>query len=181
MSITMQAKSIPGFSPAYDADMKNGQNLNAPISANVSRVAREAAGLSQREVAAQLGIAQPSYALWEQNHVALRPDQLLKLAGILGVRVEELLDPPSASNRRGGPAGKARRVFEAVSLLPRSPAAKNSRSRRGIGRPARQRQRLIFSCCPSRQPERLKVRRQPRPASSTSKFPGNVASASRPP
>jgi len=84
------------------------------------RAAREAAGLSQRDVAAQLDISQPSYALWEKNHVALRPDQLLKLSHTLGVRVEELLDPPSASNRRGGPAGKAKRVFETVSLLPRS-------------------------------------------------------------
>jgi transcriptional regulator with XRE-family HTH domain len=85
------------------------------------RTAREVAGLSQRDVAAQLGISQPSYALWEINHVALRPDQLLKLAGILGVRIEELLDPPNGHDRRGGgPAGKAKRVFEAVSRLPRS-------------------------------------------------------------
>ena len=81
---------------------------------------REAAGLSQREVAEQLGISQPSYALWERNDVALRPDQLLRLATILGTRVEELLDSPIANNRRGGPAGKAKRVFETVSQLPRN-------------------------------------------------------------
>lgn len=81
---------------------------------------REAAGLSQREVAAQLDISQPSYALWERNDVALRPEQLLTLARILNVRPEELLTPPTTASRRGGPAGKARRVFEAVSLLPRN-------------------------------------------------------------
>ena len=115
----MQAKSITEFFAGYVADMKTAKSERSDFGERV-RAAREAAGLSQREVAAQLGIAQPSYALWEKNHVALRPDQLLKLSGILGVRVEELLDPPSASNRRGGPAGKARRVFEAVSLLPRN-------------------------------------------------------------
>ncbi len=85
------------------------------------RVAREASGLSQRDVAAQLGISQPSYLLWERNQVALRPDQLLKLAKILSVRVEELLDPPANRPQRGkGPAGRLRRVFEQASGLPRA-------------------------------------------------------------
>ena len=113
----MQAKSITGFFAGYVADMKTAKRSDF---GERVRAARETAGLSQRDVAAQLGIAQPSYALWEKNHVALRPDQLLKLSGILGVRVEELLDPPSATNRRGGPFGKAKRAFEAVSQLPRT-------------------------------------------------------------
>lgn len=80
---------------------------------------REAAGLTQEQVARQLGISQPSYALWERKEVALRPEQLTKLAQILGVRVEELLEPEPARNGRGGPVGRARRVFESVSQLPR--------------------------------------------------------------
>ena len=115
----MQAKSITEFFAGYVADMKTATSKRSDFGERV-RAAREAAGLNQREVAAQLGIAQPSYTLWEKNHVALRPDQLLKLSSILGVRVEELLDPPGTGNRRGGPAGKAKRVFEAVSQLPRS-------------------------------------------------------------
>jgi transcriptional regulator with XRE-family HTH domain len=101
--------------------MKTGRPSKSERSDFGARVygLRETAGLSQREVAAQLGISQPSYALWERNDVALRPDQLLKLAGVLGVRVEELLNPPVNGNRRGGPAGKAKRVFETVSQLPR--------------------------------------------------------------
>jgi len=39
-------------------------------------------------------------------------------------------------------------------------------SRWCIRRPARQQRGLIFNCCPSRRPERLKARRQPEPASS---------------
>lgn len=118
----MQAQSITEFPPAYHGDMKTGRPSKSERSDFGARVCalREAAGLSQREVAAQLGISQPSYALWERNDVALRPDQLLTLAKALNVRPEELLNPPTANNRRGGPAGKARRVFEAVSLLPRN-------------------------------------------------------------
>jgi hypothetical protein len=48
------------------------------------------------------------YAYWERNPVALRPDQLQKLAEALSVSTEELLGE-SASKRRGsGPAGKMR-------------------------------------------------------------------------
>ena len=118
----MQAQSITDFLPVYNAAMKTGRPSKSERSDFGVRVCalREAAGLSQREVAAHLGISQPSYALWERNDVALRPDQLVKLAGVLGVRVEALLHPPSNNNRRGGPAGKAKRVFETVSQLPRS-------------------------------------------------------------
>jgi len=102
--------------------MKMGRPAKSERSDFGARVCavREAAGLSQREVAAHLSISQPSYALWERNDVALRPEQLVKLAGVLGVRVEELLNPPATGHRRGGPAGKARRVFDTLSQLPRS-------------------------------------------------------------
>lgn len=118
----MQAQSITTLFPVYTGDMKTGRPAKSERSDFGARVhaLREAAGLSQREVAEQLGISQPSYALWKRNNVALRPEQLLKLAGVLGVRADELLDRPSTSNRRGGPAGKAKRVFETVSQLPRS-------------------------------------------------------------
>jgi transcriptional regulator with XRE-family HTH domain len=102
--------------------MKTGRPAISPRSDFGARVyaLREAAGLSQREVAAQLGISQPSYALWERRSVALRPDQLAKLAQILGVGVEELVTPSASGNRRSGPQGKAKRIFEKVSELPRS-------------------------------------------------------------
>jgi len=64
-------------------------------------------------------MSQPSYALWERKEVALRPEQLIKLEQILGVRVEHLLDTEPARNGRGGPVGRARRVFASVSQLPR--------------------------------------------------------------
>jgi len=83
------------------------------------RAAREAAGLTQQQVAERLGITQPSYALWERHAVALKPDQIANLAKILSVRVEEIVNPATPQSRRGGPVGKARRMFEEVNKLPR--------------------------------------------------------------
>jgi transcriptional regulator with XRE-family HTH domain len=81
---------------------------------------REAANLSQREVAAGLGIAQPSYAAWERRNVALTHEQLKKLAHILGVQVTDLFSESDQPATRNGPVGRARKTFEAVSALPRS-------------------------------------------------------------
>ena len=82
---------------------------------------REAAGLSQRAVAGAMGISQPSYANWETHNVSLKPEQLIKLAQVLGVSVDVLLEGGNGSQaRRGGPTGRVRRVFEGVSKLSRS-------------------------------------------------------------
>jgi len=95
------------------------QTTRSPFGTRVCAL-REAAGLTQEQVAEQLGISQPSYALWERKEVALRPEQLTTLAQILGVRIEEVLDERPATARRGGPVGRTRRVFETVSQLPRN-------------------------------------------------------------
>ncbi len=118
----MQAKSIEDIFHGYLVDMKTGRPTKSQRTDFAARAlaAREAAGLSQREVARRLGIAQPSYALWEIYNVALKPEQITKLAEILCVRVEDLLEEPKACPpRRGGPVGKARQLFDAVSRLPR--------------------------------------------------------------
>jgi transcriptional regulator with XRE-family HTH domain len=82
--------------------------------------AREAAGLSQRELADRLGITQRALSWWEREEVALRPEQLAALAAALGVSADFLLGLREPKARASsGPAGKARRVFETVSKLPR--------------------------------------------------------------
>lgn len=81
---------------------------------------REAAGLSQQEVADRLGITQPAYALWERRNISIRVDQLFQVAKIFGVSVEELFYDPNTTRSRGGPVGKARKIFEEVSRLSRS-------------------------------------------------------------
>lgn len=81
---------------------------------------REAAGLSQRQMAARLDISQAAYALWEKRNVALQASRMVQLAEILGVGVEDLLGTGRKATRRGGPEGRARRSFEAVSRLPQN-------------------------------------------------------------
>lgn len=105
----------------YIEGMKSGRPIKSRRSdfAERLRTLREAAGLSQSEVARRLGIRQPSYALWETYNVALKPEQLLALANALGVSVDHLFAESDKAARRGGPKGRARDVFEAVSRLPR--------------------------------------------------------------
>ncbi len=117
----MQEKYINNFIGAYDDDMKVGrptQSMRSPFGTRLCAL-REAAGLTQHQVAQQLGISQPPYALWERRDVSLKPKQLSMLAKILGVRVEELIEEPQPSPHRGGPVGRTRRVFERVSQMPR--------------------------------------------------------------
>lgn len=122
----MQAKSIESAWTPYDEVMKAGRPPKSERTDFATRLAthREAAGLSQRQVAAALGISQPSYALWEQRNVAITAEQLVKLAKILNTRVEDLLYDRAQRVRNGGPTGKVRRVFEKVNRLPRSQQSK---------------------------------------------------------
>jgi transcriptional regulator with XRE-family HTH domain len=79
---------------------------------------REAAGLSQRELARLLGQDQSNIHYWESTGKAPRSDVLVPMAKALGVTVEELLGQPKPS-RVTSPGGRARQLFEAVSKLPR--------------------------------------------------------------
>ena len=82
---------------------------------------RQRAGLSQQQVAAKLGLTQRAYAHWERYSVALRPDQLQRLAAIFQVSVDELFGETGKKKRASaGPTGRMRRLFEAASKLPRS-------------------------------------------------------------
>jgi len=81
--------------------------------------ARLAVGLTQQELARKIGISQRVVAYWERESVSLRPEQLAALAVALGISSDYLLGIAPAKQRGNGPAGKARRVFEAVSQLPR--------------------------------------------------------------
>lgn len=81
--------------------------------------AREAAGLSQAQLATKLGMSQPGYAAWERDPVALRPEQIEQLAAALDVPAEQLLGKAATKTRHTGPVGKARKIFAAISKLPR--------------------------------------------------------------
>jgi len=119
----MQAKIQTKLMLLYTADMKTGRPAHSPRSAFGRRLyeLREASGLSQQEISDYLGISQPSYALWERRDVALRAKQIVKLGNVLGCSIEQLIiGTPTKPIKRGGPVGKARRIFEDVSRMSRT-------------------------------------------------------------
>ncbi len=106
----------------YPVAMQTGRPSKYPRTPFGQRVhaAREAMGLSQAQVAEKMGVTQTAYAVWERHPVALRPEQIEKLAEVLNVTVEHLFVREETNQRGKGPVGKARRLFESVSKLPRS-------------------------------------------------------------
>ena len=78
---------------------------------------REAAGLSQRELARQIGDRQSNVQFWEATGKLPRSDLLVPIAKALGVTVEDLLGQPTAKQR---PArGRLQQAFEDAANLPR--------------------------------------------------------------
>jgi transcriptional regulator with XRE-family HTH domain len=118
----MQAQNIDIKTGPYTDGMKTGRPAKSERTAFGEHIhsLREAAGLSQQQVADALGISQPAYALWERRDVAVRIDQLRKLSDVLGTPVDGLVNFAAETKRRGGPQGRARQTFEDVSKLPRS-------------------------------------------------------------
>ena len=118
----MQVYSVNLFPLGYSPDMSIGRPAKTQRTEFGERLvaARQEAGLSQAQVAEKLGITQQSYGGWERRETALKPEHLVRLAEILNVTVDYLLGKENGRNRGGGPAGKARQIFERVSQLPRS-------------------------------------------------------------
>jgi transcriptional regulator with XRE-family HTH domain len=80
---------------------------------------REAAGLTQAEVAEQLGISQRAYSAWERDPVAILPERISAVAGILATTVTELLGEAAPVRNGGTPGGRLGQNIEAISKLPR--------------------------------------------------------------
>jgi transcriptional regulator with XRE-family HTH domain len=94
---------------AYVAGMANDSRL---------RQLREAAGLSLRDLAKQIGEEHSNIRYWEQSGNLPRSNVLVPMAKALGVTVEELLGE-SRPKRVVSPGGRSRQLFEAVSKMPR--------------------------------------------------------------
>ena len=78
---------------------------------------REAAGLSLRELARQIGEDHSNVRYWETSGHTQRSDVLIPMAKALGVTVEELLGE-AKPKRVLGPGGRLGQVFEAAARLP---------------------------------------------------------------
>jgi transcriptional regulator with XRE-family HTH domain len=118
----MQARFCPTTGPpknrTYNAAMVRRADKNRPRQGARLAELRKAAGLSQAELGKLIDESQQNIAYWELSDRPPRSDALPKLARVLGVKVEDLLDLDRVV-RRGGPAGKMRKLFDEASRLPR--------------------------------------------------------------
>lgn len=117
----MQAISLDFQTRPYNADMQTGRppkTERTPFGARLYQ-AREDKGLSQRQVAEELGVPLKTYANWERRSVGIKPEHLSQLAAVLGVTLDHLFGAEAAPKKQDGPVGKARRLFEEVSDMPR--------------------------------------------------------------
>lgn len=93
-------------------------DLHMPQGVSRLRELREAAGLSQRQLARMIGQDSSNVSFWERTSRLPRVDLIVPIAKALGVSVEELLGQPKPS-RVTAPGGRARQLFETVSRMPR--------------------------------------------------------------
>jgi len=77
--------------------------------------------MSQQELADRLQTNQPAVAYWERSASNLRSDIIVKLAQQLNVSADELLgiNPAPSQSKLTAGSSKIRRLFEAISKLPR--------------------------------------------------------------
>ena len=74
---------------------------------------RKAAGLSQETLAAQLGVSRQAVSKWERSESSPDTDNLIALAALYGVSLDELLYGEAASDADGSEDGSTETVDEA--------------------------------------------------------------------
>jgi transcriptional regulator with XRE-family HTH domain len=118
----MQAFSYicPGavYIPGMTAMGRPSNKPRTPLGQRITD-ARQALGMTQQELASKVGVTQRVIAYWEREAVSLRADQIDALAGALNTSADNLVGRKLSKQRAGGPVGKARRLFEAISNMPR--------------------------------------------------------------
>jgi transcriptional regulator with XRE-family HTH domain len=80
---------------------------------------REAAGLTQQQLADKLGEPQSNITFWERSDKPPRGEVLPKLAHALGVSVDVLLGVTPPRPKRQAAKGRLQQVFEEAAKLPR--------------------------------------------------------------
>lgn len=74
---------------------------------------RKAAGLSQEALAAQLGVSRQAVSKWERSESSPDTDNLIALAALYGVSLDELLYGEAASDADGSEDGRTETVDDA--------------------------------------------------------------------
>jgi transcriptional regulator with XRE-family HTH domain len=101
---------------AYDAAMPKAKDR--PEFARRLVELRQAAGLSQLQLAERVGTHHSNIGFWETSGTCPRGEVLPSLAQALGVSTDELLGVTPAKPKPA-PKGRLQKVFEAASKLPR--------------------------------------------------------------
>jgi transcriptional regulator with XRE-family HTH domain len=108
----------PEDSPAagYDAAMRKKDR--PPLGLRLTEL-REAAGLTQIQLAGRIGVHPSNIGFWELSGTPPRGEVLPKMAHALGVSVDELLGITPPKPKRQAAKGRLQNVFEAAAKLPR--------------------------------------------------------------
>jgi transcriptional regulator with XRE-family HTH domain len=96
-----------------------GRPLSKPRPKQGARLVQLRRDAAQTELAGLVGEPQVNITFWERSTKPPRSDVLPKLARVLKVRVEDLLDIDAPLQRRSGPVGRVAQVFDEVRKLPR--------------------------------------------------------------
>ncbi len=82
---------------------------------------RKTEGLTQQQLAEQLGIAQQTMAHYEGGHLRITVIMLTSLAKTLGITLEELMEEQTAARKgKRGPVSVLQRQVEQIQQLPRA-------------------------------------------------------------
>lgn len=104
------------ISVAYDADMRK---KDRPVLGKQLAELRQAAGLTQMQLAEKVGVHHSNIAFWELSGTPPRGEVLPKMAHALGVSVDALLGVTPPKPKRQAAKGRLQLVFETASKLPR--------------------------------------------------------------
>jgi transcriptional regulator with XRE-family HTH domain len=80
---------------------------------------REAAGLTQKQLAEKLNVPLSNITFWERSDKPPRAEMLPKMAHAFGVTVDALLKLQPVKPKKTVAKGRLQEVFEQVSNLPR--------------------------------------------------------------
>ena len=116
----MQAFSFQqsGDFPAADYDAAMRKKDRPPLGLRLTEL-RQAAGLTQIQLADKLGVHPSNIGFWELSGTPPRGEVLPKMANALGVSVDTLLGVTPTKPKRQAAKGRLQSVFEAASKLPR--------------------------------------------------------------
>ena len=91
----------------------------AALGGRVARLRKES-GITQVQLAETLGVSQQTINAYEMGSRRIAVSALPKLAKVLGVSMEILIDEASRTAHRRGPAAKLQQQLERIGQLPKT-------------------------------------------------------------